>query len=297
MDFRQLEYFRAVVDAGSVSQAAKQLGLTQPPVSTAISKLERDLGVRLLERTSKGVQPTSAGLLLLREGNRMLSERVRLRRTLSMMGDGVVGQLRIGAEPMVIHEFIADVLSEFMEEAPDVHISLTDATPDAILRGIRAGELDMGCLPFGPDQFTSVVSDFCDFLQVGVIPVKLAVPRRRFLEHHPDGHGWGRWIVPYPLPAFYGFPDAVEKELAGVDETFQTIEVSTPQTSVGFVAAGLGVALVTERMAEHYPGVALLEPPDWVPTMGATLLWRRGAEVTPLMERWISSTKGVLAPS
>ncbi|WP_055630707.1 LysR family transcriptional regulator [Streptomyces hirsutus] len=60
MDFRQLEYFRAVVEAGSVSQAAKNLNMTQPPVSHAITKLERELGVRLLERTAKGVHPRAA---------------------------------------------------------------------------------------------------------------------------------------------------------------------------------------------------------------------------------------------
>ncbi|HEY5878566.1 MAG TPA: LysR family transcriptional regulator [Nakamurella sp.] len=118
MDFRQLEYFRAVVDAGSVSQAAKNLDMTQPPVSLAVAKLERELGVRLLERTAQGVRPTNAGLYLLRNGGRLLADRDRIAGTLSQMGEGVVGDLRIGVEPMVINEIVADVLADFLRTWP-----------------------------------------------------------------------------------------------------------------------------------------------------------------------------------
>ncbi|MGW4340766.1 LysR family transcriptional regulator [Rhodococcus koreensis] len=291
MDFKQIEYFRAVVEAGSVSGAAKRLGLTQPPVSTAISRIERELGVRLLERTPKGVHPTDAGLHLLKVGGRLISDRTNLCRTLAMMGEGLVGHLRIGAEPMVIDAFVADALSDFTIDAPDVHISLTDGSPDLIVKGIFSGEYDMGCLPFFTEQFRSVVTEYCDYLEVGAFPISLAVPRRRSREDHPGGVGWGRWIVPHRLTMFYGFPDAAEQALAEVDETYSTIEVSTPQTSAALVAAGLGVALMTEQMAKWHPGIALVSAPPWVPSLGATLFWRRGAEVTPLMQRWIEAVR------
>jgi len=295
MDFRQLEYFQAVVEAGSVSAAAKRLGMTQPSISTAVAKLERELGVLLLERAANGVRPTNAGLYLLSEGTRMLLERGRVARTLAMMGEGIVGQLRIGAEPMVINEFMAEALSVFMDDAPDVHVSLTDAAPEQVLGSLRRGELDVGCLPFGIDQLTDAVTQSCDVLQIGELEMKLAIPMHRLREDHPDGHGWGRWIMPRPLPSFRGYPDAVERELAGRDPHYDTIEVSTPQTAVGFVAAGLGVAIVTSRMVERHPAIALLEPPAWVPALGVCLLWRRGAEVTPVMQRWASACQSVLS--
>ncbi|MGJ3561592.1 LysR family transcriptional regulator [Streptomyces sp. INA 01156] len=148
MDFRQLEYFRAVVEAGSVSQAAKNLNMTQPPVSHAIAKLERELGVRLLERTAKGVHPTPAGLHLLSRGERLIADRNRVVETLKSMAEGAAGDLRIGVEPMVINEIIADVLAEFLEQVPSARVILTDVTPDVIVQRIRTGELDMGCVPF-----------------------------------------------------------------------------------------------------------------------------------------------------
>lgn len=295
MDFRQLEYFQAVVQEGSISSAAKSLGLTQPPLSGAISKLERDLGVQLLERTSKGVHPTEAGLVLLTHGAKLVSDRASLCRTLGMMGQGLQGHLRIGVEQVVIDAVVADVLGEFMVQAPDVHVSLTDTSPDLIVRGISQGEIDVGCLPFAPEQFSAAAREQCDFLYVGTIPIKLAVPRGRFLEMHPDGIGWGRWIVPHRLAMFSGFPDAVEQALGGIDDTYDTIEVSTPQTCVSLVAARLGVALMTEQLAAWHPGIVCLEPPDWAPALGTTLVWRRDARVTPLMEHWIEVVRTTFA--
>ena len=208
------------------------------------------------------------------------------------MGDGAIGELRVGVEPMVVSELIAEVVGAFVESAPGVHVSLTDAAPDILLQGVRTGELDLACVPFGPDQFADFVTEFCEFELLGRIPVQLAVPAARRREAHPGARGWGRWVVPYRLAAFDGFPEAIEAALRD-DPTFDTIEVSTPQTSVGFVAAGLGVALVTERMVKGHPEVAALWAPDWVPDMGVSLLWRRGAEVTPLMSRWFEASRAV----
>lgn len=292
MDFRQLEYFRAVVEAGSVSQAAKNLSMTQPPVSLAIAKLERELGVVLLERTAKGVHPTNAGLFLLTNGGRLLADRDRLTETLALMGDAVVGDLRIGVEPMVIHAIVADVLAEFLDQAPGVRVMLTDVAPDAILHGIRTGDLDLGCVPFRPDGFAEFVADICESKPIVEIDLKIAVPQGREVESHPNGHGWGRWILPYRIPAFPGMPEVVEAELSD-DETFEVLEVSTPQTALPFVAAGLGVAPTTDRVAEHFYGIQLVDAPRWLRPMQATLIWRRGTELTPVMRRWMDVAEAI----
>lgn len=213
MDFRQLDYFRAVVAAGSVSQAAKNLNMTQPPVSHAIAKLERELGVRLLERTAKGVHPTQAGLHLLSRGERLLADRNRLVETLKLMGEGAAGDLRIGVEPMGINEIIADVLAEFLEQVPSARVSLADVTPDVIVQKIGKGELDMGCVPFAPAQFSGFVADICDWSPIIDINIKLAVPKYRAKEKHPDGKGWGRWILPSPMPAFSACPSRAESSV------------------------------------------------------------------------------------
>ena len=89
-------------------------------------------------------------------------------------------------------------------------------------------------------------------------------------------------------------PELVRTALAD-DDSFEILDVSTPQTAVPFVAAGLGVTPVTQRIAENYGGVVLQEAPAWIKPMQATILWRRGVEITPVMQRWLSVTREVAA--
>ena len=72
MELKQLEYFRAIVDAGTISGAARDLHMTQPPLSYQIHQLEEELGVQLFERTSKGVILTNAGEVLYERAGNLL---------------------------------------------------------------------------------------------------------------------------------------------------------------------------------------------------------------------------------
>ncbi|WP_446666025.1 LysR family transcriptional regulator [Flexivirga sp. B27] len=290
MEFRQLEYFRAVADRGSLSGAAKLLGLSQPALTAAIRKLERDVGVQLLERSARGVEPTDVGRYLLANARRLLGERDRLDQTISLMANGLVGNLSVGLEPMVIHEVMADVLTEFIRQAPGVNVTLTDTTPDRILHGIRDGSLDVGCVPFAADRFGDAVAQVCDWSPIARIAVRLAVPRERAGEVHPDGHGWGRWILPRQMDEFSGMPDDARAAL-GSDPDFSMIEVSTPQTAIAFVAAGLGVSPVTQQLVGDDPRVAVLDGPSWMRPMQATVIWRRDQEMTPHIRRWLDASR------
>lgn len=292
MDFRQLEYFKAVVEAGAVSRAAVALGMSQPPLSSTIAKLERELGVPLLERTPKGVHPTPAGEYLMNAGARLMLERQRITETMALMGEGLVGEIHVGVEPMVINEIIADVMAQFLVQAPNVRVHLKDVPPDSIMEGLRSGELDMACVPFSVEQLSDSVTEFCDFAPVVKIDLKLAIPIGRAYESHPDGRGWGRWILPHRLVDFDGMPNRITKWLRD-DPTFEVLDVSTPQTALPFVAAGLGVSPTTERIGNAYRDVALIDAPYWLPAMHATLLWPRGIVITPAMQRWINVTKEV----
>lgn len=286
MDFRQLEYFEAVVKAGSVSQAAKSLKMTQPPLSAAISRLEQDVGVQLLVRTTHGVRPTSAGRYLLAQGEMLLTARTRVERVLNLMGKGLVGELRIAAEPMVIHETIADILAAFSRAAPEARIALTDTNPRSVLEGVASGEFDAGCVPFDPEAIAQPIRERFEWVPLSKINLKLAVPSNRADEWHADGRGWGRWILPQRIPGMPGMLENVESELAGTS-SFDSIFVSNPQTAIPLVAAGIGVSPSTERICAHDPRVFAAEPPKWLKPMRVTVVLRKGQERTPLLRRWL----------
>src|SRR5947209_1687267 len=100
MEIRNVRYFMAVAEAGSITEAAKALHLSQPPLSTAMAKLEAELGVSLFDRLPRGIVLTPAGRYLQAAGRRLIAEEQRLSSTLRSMGRGLEGELRIGAEPM-----------------------------------------------------------------------------------------------------------------------------------------------------------------------------------------------------
>jgi DNA-binding transcriptional LysR family regulator len=99
MDTRRLRYFLQIVDSGSVSRAAKVLGLAQPAVSQQIAVLEHELKVRLLNRSAKGVTPTLAGYRLYDRARRIVRQVEGLR--FELMDDVLSGTVTIGLAPSI----------------------------------------------------------------------------------------------------------------------------------------------------------------------------------------------------
>src|SRR5215210_9068163 len=126
MDTRQLAAFCAVVDRRSFSQAAEQLGVTQPAVSLQIRSLEKRLGQRLLDRAGRRVDPTEAGLRLYRSAQRLLALEEQLLEEVSGNGEGELqGRLQIGCSTGPGATVLPLLLCQFQEANPAVGISLS----------------------------------------------------------------------------------------------------------------------------------------------------------------------------
>ena len=97
MDLRELRYFRAIAECGTFSRAAAQLNVAQPALSRQVKKLEHELGVELLRRTSRGVVPTEAGQALLQRTTMLEQEVDAARRYVSSMADKVTGALSVAS--------------------------------------------------------------------------------------------------------------------------------------------------------------------------------------------------------
>ena len=114
MDTRQLAAFCAVVDRRSFSQAAEQLGVTQPAVSLQIRSLEKRLGQRLLDRSGRRVEPTEAGQRLYRSAQRLLATKVELRKLQQQYADShlnrLAGQTVQSIETSSLH---LDIINDF----------------------------------------------------------------------------------------------------------------------------------------------------------------------------------------
>ena len=151
MDTRQLASFCAVVERRSFSQAAEQLGVTQPAVSLQIRSLEQRLGQRLFDRSGRRVEPTEAGLRLYRNAQRLLAVEQQLLEEVAGEGEGELkGRLEIGCSTGPGATVLPLLLCEFQEANPGVAISLSaagDRTSCRRAAGVREASTGIRATP------------------------------------------------------------------------------------------------------------------------------------------------------
>jgi DNA-binding transcriptional LysR family regulator len=147
MDTRQLTAFVAVVEKKSFSQAAERLGVTQPAVSLQIRALEKRLGVQLLDRSGRRVEPTEAGQRLYRNAQRMLAAEEQLLDELAE-GERIVGRFELGASTGPGGSVVPILLGELARTYPDVSIALTVADTHRIIELVGDRAIELGVVGF-----------------------------------------------------------------------------------------------------------------------------------------------------
>jgi DNA-binding transcriptional LysR family regulator len=138
LKLRDLRLFEAVVRSKSMARAAAHLNLTQPAVSKAVSELEHILGVRLLERSRQGIEPTPHGLALLRSGVAIFDDLRQGMQEIEFLSDPTTGDLRIGAIGPVIGGLLPITLDRLSRRYPRIvfHVSMTGTIRDLRERNV-----------------------------------------------------------------------------------------------------------------------------------------------------------------
>jgi DNA-binding transcriptional LysR family regulator len=150
MDTKQLAAFCAVVERRSFSQAADQLGVTQPAVSLQIRSLEQRIGHRLLDRSGRRVEPTEAGLRLYRGAQRLIALEQQLLAELGEEAEGELkGRLEIGASTGPGGNVMPVILGEFQQLHPQVHVALTVSDTHTVVEQVGRRELELGVVGAG----------------------------------------------------------------------------------------------------------------------------------------------------
>ena len=144
---RQLQYFVAAADHGSVAGAARALNISQPSISTAIAKLEALLGVRLLLRHhAHGVSLTPAGQPLLVEARSLLAHAGELTAHARGLGEAVRGRLDVGCFVTIAPSFFPAIARGFTVAHGEVDIRLHEGHQDALLEGLASGRFTVALL-------------------------------------------------------------------------------------------------------------------------------------------------------
>ena len=175
MDMRHLRCFVAVAEELHFGRAAQRLHLTQPPVSLAIKELEDELGVRLLERTSRRIALTPAGAEALQDAYAVLASADLMRRRAQEAAQGLMGSLTIGFISLPAYSFLPPLLRRFTQDYPRVKVSLLEGTTDQLIHDVESGRIDLG-LVFQTSDLPATL----DAQLVMHEPLVVALP-----EHHP----------------------------------------------------------------------------------------------------------------
>jgi DNA-binding transcriptional LysR family regulator len=141
MELRQLQLFLAAAEDGSITAAARRMGLTQPGLSRQIKALEEELGVGLFTRGAHSVTLTPAGMVLAEEGRKLLE---RAERVVSRVRAEAEGEpLRIGYAPSLAGPLLGQALERFSQLHPRVRVRLFDCSSAEMREGLAQGKFDV----------------------------------------------------------------------------------------------------------------------------------------------------------
>jgi DNA-binding transcriptional LysR family regulator len=142
MDPRKLIHLAAVVEQGSFKQASRQMGVSQPALSTSIARLERSLGGRLLDRSPQGATPTPLGQLVYAHARLIRDEVQRAESRVRDRNHHDDGTLAVGALPSLTPVIMPKAICRWREQHPDPTLRITERIQVDLLLGLIRGELD-----------------------------------------------------------------------------------------------------------------------------------------------------------
>ncbi len=166
MNLGQLEVLVAIVDTGSLTEAAEAVGLTQSAVSYSLSKLEAELGVTLLERGRQGVTVTRIGEDILQHAGSILIQVEIIRQKTSRERGLAVGKLRFGCVPHTAR-LLTGIIRDFQHQYPDIEIVLFEGNPQELVDWLATQVIDIGTV-LNPEDYATAVQLAQDEVKVVV---------------------------------------------------------------------------------------------------------------------------------
>jgi DNA-binding transcriptional LysR family regulator len=271
---RHLECFVAVAEESHFGRAAARLGMAQPPLSQRIQRLERELGVRLFERTSRQVTITEAGRLLLAEARELLARSESFLATARRVRSGETGLLRAALPPDLSGETVAALLADFGRRRSGLELELHELSTAQQLDRLAAHELDVG-----------VVNHPCDVSglelgpvlrrELGVLLPRGAAPAR--LDEVPLVALTGYDLILFPRAAAPALYDDLLTTCARGGYTPAAVRHGQGASFVrGLVLSASAVALCP-RDARPPGAEGGDQDVVWRPLTGAPLAWRHSA--------------------
>ena len=297
MEVRQARYFLAVAEELHFGRAAERLHMSQPPLSQAILALERELGVRLLHRTSRQVSLTKAGEVLLQPCRQLVRDAERATAAAQGTREGYTGRLAVGAVASAFTDVLPTVLRRYRTVRPDVRLRLLEVDTEAGARAVQQRDIDVALVrrATGGPGYRAVPLRHDQF--VAALP--LGHPHAAAPADEPDepldladlaAEPWV-WI---PREISPGYHDEVVAACRRVDLSPEAEhQANSIATQLAMVACGIGVAIVPSLVAGRRRDIATRRLRDPAPLIALSLLTHD--DVDPLVEHFVATISPALS--
>lgn len=268
MELRQLEHFVAVAQEGQFTRAASRCHMSQSALSTSIRSLERELGSALFVRTTRKVELTDAGRVLLEEATRTLAAATSARESVQAVRGLLRGSLRVGgiATPGLLDQ--AALLASFRSHHPAVDIHYVRDTSVALLAQVESAQLDVAFVSL-PERLPQPVMAIPLITQPFMLVCRPGHPLARRKRIRLEALAEQDFVGPPKGSSGY---EAIDQIFAGAGQERRVpFEVNDALAMLDFVAQGLGVTVMQESLATSRADVRA------VPLDGPGMMWTLAA--------------------
>lgn len=293
---RQLQFFVAAAEAGSVSGAARALSISQSSVTEAIRFLEDDLGVTLFDRQARGILLTHKGSAFLRHAQKIMAEVAAARTAFQDEAEVTTGRLSLGVTSLVAGYVLSDVLARYRRAHPQVTLNVIEDNGDYLQHLLIGGELDVAVL---------LTSSVKDRLALNVETL-LVSPYRLWL---PLGHPLAQQES-ITLEELAGQP-LIQLMVDEIEESTRRLTAALPvKPEIAFrtrsveavrslVATGAGLAILPSLVYRPWSlegdRIEIRDVSGDLPTVQVGLAWRKGAPLATPAHNFVRSAQTAIS--
>lgn len=289
-----LPQFMAVCATRNLTTAAHELGVSQPALTQAIAKLERQLDVTLFDRSTRPMTLTAYGAQLLDYAQRLEHSNNALVEKLAEMKTGSGGTLRIGAGPDWIHEILPIAISQIQKDQPNIRVTLTVTLNDELRRKLDTGEIDL--------FFASLTDDYfgTPYRSRILLREKMHILAR---TDHPVHRGAPKTLAQladqdWVLTGNDTFGRQLVRRMfsqADVDLPPPSVETNSVRAMINILRHSRKLGFLSRAHANAYPEIKVVETTAEMPDREGGVVWRSDTPLMPLAERLVTLAQSVIA--
>ncbi len=291
MELKQLEAFGSVAESGSFSAAAGRLFLTQPTVSAHVASLEKELGIRLFERTTKALNLSADGRRLLNYATRMIELKKII---LEYSADAEDKTIRIGASTIPSSYLLPEITESFMLDNPGCSVVVKHGNSREVEEMVCDGAVFFGVVGRANDRQELVSERLCPDELVIAMPAK-AEFKKIIASSKPREKKIGM-LLKHPLvlrEEGSGTKSAAESLLAGYETGMIVMRSNDQEAIKHMVASGVGISIMSQFAARDMvkAGQLLVFPVGEEAPRSFYIISKKGAAVPGICERYVETAR------